>query len=210
MPKKARKVLRQRVPMPLISMLQPVDANPTFNRTFRFASSAAANNLIVSRGDLFSLLQMCLVTGTGTNGARVIGAVELRWIRVRPGISSTTAPFNTTLTWLGQYAKPKVETISTMGPSMVPELLTKPPKNSVAGFWAISGIDESENVFSIDTQAGTVLDVNLSFVIQNFVSTPINPVISTSTKSVTAGIVYTAALDGTSTNVFSPIGALQW
>jgi hypothetical protein len=210
MPKKARKVKKMSVPKPLSVMLEPVDSNPTFNRTFRFTASGGANNLIISRGDLLNLLQIATASGTGAAGARLINCIELRWIRVRPGVSSAVAITTVSLTWLGQYAKSKTETLSVMGSSNVPELLTKPPKNSVAGFWAVSGIDETENVFSMDLTVGTVVDVNVSFVLQNFIATPLNPVATTSTKTVTSGVVYCAALDGTSTNIFTPLGALQW
>jgi hypothetical protein len=207
---KKKRVKKAKVSIPPSLTLAPVDANPTFNRTFRFVASTATNNLVVSRGDLLNLLQMCLVTGTGTTGARVINSIKLRWLSIRPGLSYTTA-FNTVaLTWLGQYAKAKVETVSIMGSAASPELLTKPPKDSVAGFWAISGVDEAENVFSLDVTAGTVIDVNVSFVLQNFITLGLNPIVTTSTKAVTLGVMYVAAVDGTVSNVFTPVGALQW
>jgi hypothetical protein len=195
-------------------LIPQVDFNPTFNQTFRFYCSATTNNLIISRGDLLNLLVMACSTGTaGTSGSRLMFATKVNWIHVYvppvPPNSSSVVTIST-LTWEGEYGKHKVVGSTALGAAMPSEYRTKPPRDTEAGFFSLSGSDEAQPLFNMDVVVNTLVDINLSFTLQNLVDNSSGQTIVTSTKTVAQGVIYCSALDGTSTNVFTPIGRNQW
>jgi hypothetical protein len=204
---KSRKIAVPRGP----GVLPMVEFNPTNNRTFRYFANAAANNLIVSRGDLLNTLVMACSTGTaGTTGARLMFAVKVNWIHVFVSPNSNVLPQQTNLTWEGMYGKAKVIGTTTLGISNTSEFHAIPPRNTEAGFYSLTGSQESQPLFNMDLSASTVVDINLSFTLQNLVDNSTGATIVSSTKTVAQGYVYCSALDGTATNVLTPLGMLQW
>jgi hypothetical protein len=186
-----------------------VDTNPTFNQTFRFVASGTTGNLVVSRQDILALLQ---VSYASTTGYRLINSAVINWLDIYLPPPATTTPAYQifSMTWLGAYAKAKVLQLTSLGTAAISHLRTRPPKNSVASFWSISGTDESEPLFSMDVTANVVIDVNLSYTLQNFVDYNAAAVSSTSSKTLTTGVLYGAALDGVASNVMTPLGRLQF
>jgi hypothetical protein len=108
------------------------------------------------------------------------------------------------------YGKHTVVSAMTLGTSIPSEFYTKPPRDSEAGFYSLSGSQETQPLFNMDIPQYTVLDINLSFTLQNLIDNSSGATITSSTKTVGQGIIYTAALDGTSTNVMVPVGRQQW
>lgn len=210
---KSRRMKKSKV-QPIVrgpGVLPMIDANPTYNQTFRYYASTTSNNLIFSRADILNVLQMALSTGTSsTSGARIFFAAKVNWIRVYVSPSSTSTPETCNLTWEGMYGKHTVVSATTLGVSTASEFLTKPPRDSEAGFYSLSGSQETQPLFNMDISQYSVLDINLSFTLQNLIDNSSGATITSSTKTVGQGIIYTAALDGTSTNVMVPVGRQQW
>jgi hypothetical protein len=182
-----------------------LDSNPTFNRTFRFQAGASTNNLIVSRGDMLNLMQLAITTGSG---GRIIGAIKINWVELSVPPAATSA--SASMTWLSAFGKPKVVSVTSLGTAEIMRLRTRPSEHTTASFWSITGSSESEPLIGYDVPSLTLIDVNVSFTFQIYLDIAAAPVVTTSTKTLTAGIIYCAALDGVSTNVFSPLGMAQF
>jgi hypothetical protein len=160
---------------------------------------------------MLNVLQLALSTGTAsTSGARLLFAVKVNWIRVYVTPTTSATPQTASLTWQGMYGKAKVESVTTLGASIPSEFFTKPPRDTEASFFSLTGSQESQPLFNMDVPQYTIIDINLSYTFQNLIDIAASATITTSTKSVGQGIIYGAALDGTSTNVMVPLGRLQW
>jgi hypothetical protein len=136
-------------------------------------------------------------------------AVKVNWLHVYSP-PSAGALTNCTLTWEGEYGKHKVVGSTAIGASSPAEFRTRPPRDTEAGFYSLSGSDESQPLFNMDIPEYTIIDINLSYTLQNLVDNSSGATIVSSTKTVAQGVIYCAALDGTSTNILVPIGRNQW
>jgi hypothetical protein len=157
-----------------------------------------------------NLLQLAVVTGgVGTGqGARIIRALKINSIEffVPPLESAALQQLN--FTWQSQFGAPKTYTITSVGTAILGHQKLRPPPMSGASFWSISGVNESEPLFTMDVPMSTIVDLQCSWVMQNPVSTSITPVVTGTAHSVTEGLIYVAALDGVSTNELAPGGWL--
>jgi hypothetical protein len=185
------------------------DSNPTFNQTFRYSASGVANNLIVSRGDILGILQCANGSGTAQPMSRLMNGVKVNWVDVYLLPNGGTSPTQTTFTWQSAFGKNRVYSLIAVGSANIPHFRAVPPRNSTASFWSITGSNESEPLFNMDTVTGVIIDINVSFTLQNFVDVTTNPVVTNSSKTVVGGIVYGFALDGIVTNILVPVGRLQ-
>jgi len=190
-----------------LSAIPPVDAAPLQNRIFRFYASNNAIDLIVSRGDVLSLLQMATTTGLGGTMARMIQSIRINSVEIWVPPQAATAFLN--MTWLSQLGRSKTVTETAIGTALPGHLYSRPPKDSLASFYSISGVNETEPLLGMDIPKGAIIDVNVSYAIQNYISQLTAPVLSSSVATVTAGVVYGFSFDGTSTNVLNPVGILQ-
>jgi hypothetical protein len=125
-----------------------------------------------------------------------------------PPVAAGTNTFS--LTWASQLGCPRTMNLSTMGTASIGYLNSRPPVDSLAAFWSITGSNESELLFNCDTPAAAVFDIHVTYMLQNFVTATVAPVITSSTVALTTGVVYVAAADGTTTNALVPDGWLQF
>jgi hypothetical protein len=85
-----------------------------------------------------------------------------------------------------------------LGTSGTAKLVVKPPKTSYAGMWlGTSG----EGVISLVVPEGSVVDLDVTFVLSNGVAT----LASTTIAAGTAGAIYSLALDFTGSAVLAPV-----
>jgi hypothetical protein len=191
----------------LSGSLPMVETTPTFNQTLRYAATANANNLTFSRADLLGIFQMAVSSSTGY---RLLNSVKINWIDLYiPPLAGASQSIS--FAWLSEYAKSKVIILSTLGTAEIAYTRIRPPVDTTAPFFSITGSGEVDPLFSCDVITNMIMDINLSFTYQNFVATTVaGNFLNTSTKTLTAGAIYTAALDGTSTNIMTPFGRLQF
>jgi hypothetical protein len=191
----------------LSGSLPMVETTPTFNQTLRYAATANANNLTFSRADLLGIFQMAVSSSTGY---RLLNSVKINWIDLYiPPLAGASQ--SVSFAWLSEYAKSKVINLATLGTAEIGYVRIRPPVDTTAPFFSITGSGETDPLFSCDVISNMILDINLSFTYQNFIATAVaGNFLNTSTKTLTAGAIYTAALDGTSTNIMVPFGRLQF
>jgi hypothetical protein len=188
-----------------------VTTSPVFTQTMRFSASSATGNLGVSRGDLLNMLVLGVSTSTGYS---ILECIKLNYMDIYLPPASATNSTNMVLTWLSTLGQNKVVALTTLGTALPAYVRVRPPKDSFAGLWSsnqtTTGGYNTENLFSFATATGMVVDVNVSFCLQNQYGAAYTPLVQTSTRAISAGVLYTAALDGTSSNVLTPIGRLQF
>jgi hypothetical protein len=174
--------------------VKPPQFEATFavGKTVRFTATAATL-ISCSRASMLDLFVMA----TAANAAsRIFEAVKIRRIRVwgnAPGAGAVAAR-TSSLQWLSTYSPSKVVSDSGSGASYGARISSKPPAMSLAGFWSLTGVNEADELFVLQLNQGDVVDIDLSFRIQNNVfgfSVPAAIVIIGGT----VGTVYCMALD---------------
>lgn len=195
--RKVRKGAAQAVPR---SIAQPpsIVASPVFNMTQRYVN-ALGSAIKVQRGDM--LQRLVMVKTASSVGVRLCSGVRLNWLSVySTGASSAlTGATNVAVQWVSEFGPPKITadtSTSTAFPACLPEM--KPPKESVAAFWSTDGLNESDTLFIITSPAGSIIDINFSFVLQDTSGGfPLTPTVTTvgGAASATVGLIGVPYLD---------------
>jgi hypothetical protein len=161
-------------------------------KTLRFTSTSAAN-VTITRAAVLDLLVMA---SSATAAYRLFDAVKVRGIRIwgnAPG-AGAVATRTSGVQWLSVYSPAKIVSDSGSGATYGARITTKPPAMSLAGFWSLSGINEGEDLFTLQLNQGDVVDIDFTFRLQNNflgVAVPVAIVIVAGT----VGTVYCMALD---------------
>lgn len=102
--------------------------------------------------------------------------------------------------WLSTYGPSKE--VSDTGTPLHPALLiSSPPPQSLAGFWSLTGVNESDQLLALTVPIGAIVDVWVEQIV-NDGQTPVTQSIS---NTATAGQVYALAFDGVSSNKLVPV-----
>jgi hypothetical protein len=166
-------------------------SNVIFKHKFRFQSFAAVT-FTTLRSDLLGLLAMNLTSGT--SNASIIAGVKLNRVEMfAVGGSSVAAPFTpavVSVEWLSNYG-PSSE-ISDTGNAMTPaKVVSSPPRNSLASFWSLTGINPTETLFTMVCPINCVVDVWVDLVLEDGESS----LLYTTIAAGTAGQLYAGLLD---------------
>jgi hypothetical protein len=147
--------------------------------------------ITVTRANLLDL--MVLASGT-TTAYRLFDAVKLNGIQIWGPVDTAEGTYeNVTVQWLSTYAPATVESASGIGTAFGPRLSTRPPAKSLAGFWSLSGVSETDILCVIQAQ-NSVIDLLLEFRVQNNLYGETAPV-SITVSGATVGTVYCTYLD---------------
>jgi len=146
---------------------RPVQANPTFRKTFRYVSSSAESK----DADTISMasLQNLMFLGIASTSARgVIACFKLVEVEVW-GCSSSSAFSTIELDWLGKESSNK--TLVSSGSTVVPaHIKSRPPKGSNLRNWYAGQMlfdfgtpTKSDLAFSVLCTSGDIIDVTVDF-----------------------------------------------
>ncbi len=186
---------RERGPPQFMSTVQS-------SHKFRF-TAAAASSVIITRAQLLNLISMATTT---TNQYRVIAAIKLNRVEawVNPPVLGA-ASSQVALEWMGTYAPTNTVADSSMGVSPA-HIRTKPPKESSASWWSLSGTNESTELFAFTFSIGAIIDIDVSI---NFVESEGATAAENGTAAAsTVGRVYYNYLDGFATKRLAPVGGV--
>jgi len=134
-------------------------------KTVRFTATAAGTFTITRA----SLLDLFVMAETTTAGGRIFDAVKVRRIRIwgnAPG-AGAVATRTSGVQWLSTYSPAKVVSDSGVGATYGARISTKPPALPLAGFWSLTGTNEADELFVLQLNLGDVIDIDLSFQVQN-------------------------------------------
>jgi len=144
-----------------------------------------------------------------TTNAALLNAIKVNRIDIysaggsAAGASSPLTTGTITLEWLSTYGPSKFISDTTVGSASVAMISSKSPVNSLASAWSLSGINESDVLFSITCPAQSIIDVYCSVVLMDGT----NSRLPSTTASGTVGFVYHTYLDGPRAGaVFQPLG----
>ena len=141
-----------------------IQAQPKFQRVFRFQLDADRTAVAIYRECLLNLL---LSTSTTTKAVALIEAIRLDRVCMWAPADATSDGFNElSLTWLGPRA-PASRTAA-MGNSFKPgHISEKPPPDSTIGYWSVHGSNESDKLLQITAPAKTIVDIHATFVLES-------------------------------------------
>lgn len=199
---------KSRVPKPMPDRPPPYQPTVTVGMVRRFQCTTDTTVATVTRAQLLNLMVMN-VAGTTVN-YRLLDAVLVRKIKIWG--SADTGGSNTGSTvaiqWLSAGSPSRIVSDNNVGSTFGAKLSTKPPDKSYAALWSLTGTNESEQLFTLATSVGDIVDVHLTCVFQNegLVATGAEaPTSVASTASGTTGTVYYLSLDVNTTAKLPPV-----
>jgi len=141
----------------------------------------------VTRANMLNTLFTNLA-GSTTN-ARLISGIRLKRIE----IYSTGQDTAISLEWLSAYGPTREITDQSLSTASVACIRSSPPPQSIAGFWSMTGVNESEVLLAITTAGtATVVDVWVDMIMFDGET----PVTITTSASGTLGQTYMSYFDG--------------
>jgi hypothetical protein len=191
-----------------LSALKPpgFTASVASSHKFRFKVTSTVDNDYAKSSDLLNLLLMN--TGSSTTYYRLIQGIKIKKVSMWAYANSAT-PVTLNMQWTSEYGPAKMVSDTSGGSTYPAHISSTPPVNSAASFWRISGVDETQVIFTIDAPIGTIIDVDCDLYLQDNVTGLYNPVAVTGAVTGTLGIMYGSALDQSNSAVIKPEGLLS-
>jgi hypothetical protein len=167
---------------------QTFSSNIRFKHKFRFVSAARVNQSI-TRACLLNLI----CTGLGTTSiARNLAGIKLNKVELFGSLVNSDA----------DVLALSIEWLSTLGPSSEmsdsgntfnpAHIVTSPPVNSLAGFWSLTGANETDVIMKINCNTNAIIDIWVEMVLMDDEAISLLTVGGTTTV---AGRTYVLPLD---------------
>jgi hypothetical protein len=170
---RASKRRRQRVAGRGSNSLMRIPHPPTFRSTFelkkkvRFVTTSSSTGVVFTRGNFLNLL---LMANSTTTTSRLFEAVKVNRVRIwgPPGIATSPSAYvsnEVSVQWLSNLGKSSAKSDSSM--SIEPSFVDyRPPRLSLAGFWSLSGENESEELVELVFPSSAIIDFDLQIVLE--------------------------------------------
>ncbi len=168
---------------------------------FRFRSTSTAGVQITTK----SLQNLLVMASSATSVYSLISAWKLNYVEVW-GFPSASAASTISIEYNGESGiqtgrSRRVQDVS-LGNSFPSHVKLAPSKDALASKWqSNSSLTSSVNLFSLGLTAESIVDVSLSFVL-NDSSVPIGP---TTVAGATTGLIYIRSLDNESGTLLPPV-----
>lgn len=184
-----------------------IDQNPVFTRIFRYQATSALVGVAIPASALLNLLH---VAKTTTTSACVFSAIKLHHLEVYGAPAVGPTPSSVNVAWFGTHALPR--RVTDTGTLQAPaHLRCGPSKGSFTSMWQlVSAADTTNTMFVLSVGAGAIIDIHLSYAMQE----PSSGVKNLTTAGATAGTMYYNYLDNTTValatgaNLLSPLGEI--
>lgn len=153
------------------------------------------------------LLNLYSMATTTTNQNRIITAIKLKRVRVwgQPAAVGA-APASVQIEWVSNQAPSTLHSDMAIGvrPAFIE---TKPPADSSAKWWSISGSNETEVLFKLSSVGGGI-QVDIQTAVQFADDEGAVSAENGTAASATVGKVYWNYLDGFASKQLSPVGGV--
>lgn len=155
----------------LDQVMRPTEYNAQISVRTRiryYNDSSAYTSVTITRG---ALLDSIIMATGSTSGYRINSAVKLNKIEIfgQPPGAGTSVPGSvsatSSVTWLSTYAPQRVVTSTGLGTSYGAHISTSPPRMSLAGYWSLTGQNESEALCVIAVHPYDLIDLYLQYTI---------------------------------------------
>jgi hypothetical protein len=153
----------------------------------------------VTRGNMLNMLIMN--TGGSTTNYRILNAIRLKSISVWSAETTSGSVSTIDVEWLSNYGPSTVVSDTSVSLIMPAYITSSPPKDSLAQFWSLSGINESESLYLLSAPVGSVIDITYEAILFNGET----PVAVTTTNAGVLGTVYETNLLGPTSNTGVPV-----
>jgi hypothetical protein len=167
------------------SVIRPYKADNVLNFSIRYQNVNNATSTTRGITRAFLLNTLIVNQNAGTSNYRVCAAVRVNRVRIYTASSAS-------LEWQSAYGPTSATIVQGTSTTASGILMQKPPKNSLASYWSLTGSNESESLFTLGCGFNDVIDVDYSVVLMD-AETPVNV---TSFASGTVGQLYRSYLDG--------------
>jgi len=196
---------------PIEVIVRDVDVPPrdlTFpqgGQIFRFYFNSGQVNHGVTRDNLLSML--CYGVNNSAVGATIIQALLVTKLDLySPPVGNVgSSSANASIVWYGVDYGARFKSDAKVGDE-ANFVTTKPPRNSPASFWSTMNVNNSETLFYISGNTGSILDIHCQVTLASTI-TAANETLATTAASTTRAM-YFNALDQT-TNAIRPMGGLN-
>jgi len=134
-----------------------------------------------------------LLMGTSANhGGRILSGFKLNGFKVWSlGAAGVAVPATVSVEWTSNLGPSTIVSDSSM--SIAPAFVnTKPPKDSLASFWSLTGSNETEVLAILTYTTGSIVDMSYEAILQNGET----PVVVVTTLAGVVGQVYMTPLSG--------------
>jgi len=168
-----------------------LNSNVMFSHTFRFLQGGGSSPAIT----VGNLLGIAGAVGTVTNTTvnAICDSVRLNWVKVWTPPASQGASATCSLEWTPSSFAPTTEVSdTTMSVATPAHIVARPPRGSQAAFWNSAGAS-ANTLFTITPPAGSVIDVNATYVLADKTSATL----AFSVATAALGKLYYLALDQT-------------
>lgn len=182
----------------------PFNASAVVRKVFRFQSNAALAALPITSTNLLDAWCMAVTT---TGAYRLASSFRLNNVKLWGPMSSSLVPVTVSLEYAADAASGlsspnMLRSDTSMSSSYAAHVAFAPPDKSLASNWF--GRAATSPLFTVNGPINTVIDVDVSFVLQNGET----PAVSTAALvAATVGTVYLRGLDGVAaaTTVLPPV-----
>ncbi len=136
------------------------------NKMIRY-NEVTTSTTVIDRKDLLNLV---VLPDTTTTAYGLLKSIKINRIRIWGVVSTATNPIGTggdnVVTWSSTLGKEVTVRSTQMG--IAPSYLdTRPPVNSLAGFWTSASSTLTENLVSIDAENGSIIDIEYAIIFAN-------------------------------------------
>jgi hypothetical protein len=135
-------------------------------------------------------------SASGTANYRLFSAFRLKSVEIWGAAASAAV----SVEWRSANGPTVVITDTTVLTSVPAHVRTSPPAHTLASFWSLTGTNESEELFQITANDGSIVDITYEAILQNGEAA----VLATTTASGSIGRVYMTYLAGVTTTGFAP------
>jgi hypothetical protein len=196
---KARNGLRSGNRRRVQHMVNPpqIPSNVAVNHVYRYVSSTNNPKSLNPQVLLGAIGSICIVANSVVQS--IASSVKINRITIWAPPVSQGAVATTSIEWVGNIFVPDKEVSDTTMSVATPSHVTSiPPRMSTASFWQTS---TTTAMCTLVAPVGAVIDINLSFILNDNGSNGYQSTVVTGTL----GVLYYLALDGSNTNLYTPI-----
>jgi len=148
------------------------------------------------------LLSHLVMNASGsTANYRLLSGFRLKSVEIWASTATLGAVTTASVEWTSENGPTTVHSDSSVGTAEPLHVLARPPPNSLAGFWSVTGVNEASVLCFIAVPANAVVDITYDAIFQNGEAA----VLVTTTASGVAGTVYLTYLQGATTTTFAPV-----
>jgi hypothetical protein len=160
----------------------------------------------ITRADILNRLAMGL---SATTAARLFAAVKIRKIVLFAGaISGGDA--SVSMQWVSEYGLPKVISDISSSGTYPARIEAAPPKDSIASFWSLTGVNESQVMLEVAVPNGGYIDLHVSAVLQNGILSFDTTGVTITVAGATAATIGAPALDHSGSKTALPVGWVSY